>query len=184
MEKMITRCIRQGLRKRDTMEHIKHPIPPFYDEGSQILILGSFPSVKSREQMFFYGHPQNRFWKVLASVFKVEVPVTIPEKKAFLKKHHIALWDVISSCDIEGSSDASINNVTANDLSIILDHAEIRQIIVNGKTAEKYYIKYIEPKLNRKAVCMPSTSPANAAWSLERLIGVWRKQICPGQSDY
>ena len=158
-------------------EHIIHPIPPFYDEDSQILILGSFPSVKSREQMFFYGHPQNRFWKVVASVFTDEVPVTIPEKKAFLIKHHIALWDVIASCDIEGSSDASINNVVANDLSIILDQAKIRRIIVNGKTAEKYYIKYIEPELNRKAVCLPSTSPANAAWSLERLISEWRQII-------
>ena len=159
------------------MEHITHPIPPFYDEDSRILILGSFPSVKSREQMFFYGHPQNRFWKVVASVFTDKVPVTIPEKKAFLIKHHIALWDVIASCDIEGSSDASINKVKANDISIILDKSKIRRIIVNGKTAEKYYIKYIEPELNRKAVCLPSTSPANAAWSLERLISEWRQII-------
>ena len=175
--------VRPDTKKHLDMEHIIHPIPPFFDEESQILILGSFPSVKSREQMFFYGHPQNRFWKVLASVFMDEVPATIPEKKEFLIKHHIALWDVIASCDIKGSSDSSINNVTPNDLSIILDHSKIRRIIVNGKTAEKYYIKYIEPKLNKKAVCLPSTSPANAAWSLERLIGVWREQICLGQRE-
>jgi hypoxanthine-DNA glycosylase len=154
-------------------EHILHPFPPFYDKNSCILILGSFPSVKSREQKFFYGHPQNRFWKVVASVFEDEVPNTIPEKKKFLKKHHIALWDVIGSCDIEGSSDSSIENVTANDLSQILSNTNIRGIFVNGKTAEKYYKKYIEEKTGIKAVCLPSTSPANAAWSVDRLADVW-----------
>ncbi len=158
-------------------EHIVHPIPAFYDNESHILILGSFPSVKSREQMFFYGHPQNRFWKVVAGVFEDEVPESIPDKKAFLTKHHIALWDVIGSCDIKGSSDASIENVIPNDLSKILDSADIRGIFVNGKTAEKYYIKYIENKTHRKAVCLPSTSPANAAWNPERLIGIWSKEI-------
>ena len=117
-------------------EHIVHPIPPYYDDESRILILGSFPSVKSREQLFFYGHPQNRFWKVMAAVFDDKVPETVPEKKAFLKKHHIALWDVIGSCDITGSSDSSIENVVANDISLILKHAGIRGIFVNGKTAE------------------------------------------------
>ena len=165
------------------MEHIIHPIPPFYDKGSQVLILGSFPSVKSREQMFFYGHPQNRFWKVMAAVYNDDVPVTVPEKKAFLLKNNIALWDVIASCDIEGSSDSSIGNVTANDLSVILNKAKIRQIFVNGKTAEKYYKKYIEQIIKRKAVCLPSTSPANAAWSLEQLINVWKEKICRGQSN-
>lgn len=158
-------------------DHIIHPIPPFYDEDSRILILGSFPSVKSREQMFFYGHPQNRFWKVIALVFEDEVPVTVPEKKVFLAKHHIALWDVIASCDIHGSSDSSIENVVANDLSKILDTAEIRGIFVNGKTAEKYYRKYIENKTKRKAVCLPSTSPANAAWDLERLTAAWQTVV-------
>ena len=133
-------------------EHIIHPIPPFYDKESKILILGSFPSVKSREQKFFYGHPQNRFWKVLAQVFADEVPNTVPEKKAFLKKHHIALWDVIGACDIEGSSDSSITNVIVNDLSKILETGEIRAIFVNGKTAEKYYKKYTEKKTGRRAV--------------------------------
>lgn len=158
-------------------EHITHPIPPFYDRASRLLILGSFPSVKSREQMFFYGHPQNRFWKVIAQVFEDTEPVTIPQKKAFLTKHRIAMWDVIGCCDIEGSADSSITNVTANDLSAILDHAGIRGIFVNGKAAEKYYKKYTEPKTGVKAVCLPSTSPANAAWSVERLVGAWREEI-------
>ena len=158
---------------RSDIHHIIHPIPPFYDKDSEILILGSFPSVKSREQMFFYGHPQNRFWRVIAQVFKDEVPVTVPDKKAFLTKHHIALWDVIASCDIKGSSDASITNVIPNDLSRILDSADIRGIFVNGKTAEKYYKKYAEKMTGRKAVCLPSTSPANAAWSMEKLVEAW-----------
>ncbi|MCR5672818.1 MAG: DNA-deoxyinosine glycosylase [Lachnospiraceae bacterium] len=158
-------------------QHITHPIPPFYDKDSEILILGSFPSVKSREQMFFYGHPQNRFWKVMAAVFSDEVPYSIPDKKSFLMKHHIALWDVIGSCDIKGSSDASIGNVVPNDLSVILDKADIQKIAVNGRTAEKYYKKFIEPVIGRSAVCLPSTSPANAAWSLERLAGEWKREI-------
>ena len=156
---------------------VVHPIKPVFDQNSKILILGSFPSVKSREANFFYGHPQNRFWKVLAAVFETEVPNTVEEKRAFLLEHHVAVWDVIQSCDIVGSSDSSIKNVTANDLSEILDKAEIRQIFVNGKKAEQYYKKYIEKTINRKAVCLPSTSPANAAWGVERLIGEWKKIV-------
>ncbi len=156
---------------------IVHPIPPLYDENSRILILGSFPSVRSREAKFFYGHPQNRFWKVTSAVFGEDVPQTIDEKKAFLFRNHIALWDVIGSCDIEGSSDSSIRNVTANDLDVILDHADIKQIFVNGKTAYKYYRKYSENKTGRPAICLPSTSPANAAWSVDRLIEAW-SEIC------
>ena len=158
-------------------DHIVHPIPPFYDKNSTILILGSFPSVKSRDQMFFYGHPQNRFWKVTASVFGSNLPETIPEKKDFLKKNHIALWDVIGSCDIEGSSDSSIANVVANDISVILKNAKIKGVFINGKTAEKYYKKYIEPKTGIKAVCLPSTSPANAAWNVDKLIKKWSEEI-------
>ena len=152
---------------------IEHPIPPLYDKNSKILILGSFPSVKSREAGFFYGHPQNRFWKVTSAVFGEEVPHTIPEKKEFLLRNHIALWDVIGSCDIEGSADSSIRNVSANDLSVILEHADILQIYVNGQTAYKYYRKYSEKNTGRPAICLPSTSPANAAWSVERLISAW-----------
>ena len=131
---------------------IEHPIPPLFDRDSTVLILGSFPSVKSREAAFFYGHPQNRFWKVLSSVFGDEVPVTIEEKRRFLLRRHVALWDVIGSCDIEGSSDASIRNVTPNDLRPILSSADIRAIFVNGKTAYRYYQKYTEPMLLRPAV--------------------------------
>ena len=127
--------------------------------------------------MFFYGHPQNRYWKVIAAVFEDEVPVSIPEKKAFLTKHHIAMWDVIGSCDIKGSSDSSIENVVANDLSEILKTAKIKKIFVNGKTAEKYYKKYTLPKTGIEAVCLPSTSPANAGWSYERLVNTWREEI-------
>ncbi len=152
---------------------ITHPIPPVYDKNSRILILGSFPSVKSREEGFFYGHPQNRFWKVTSAVFGDELPKSVPEKKAFLLRNRIALWDVIGSCDIEGSSDASIRNVIANDLSILLEEADIRQIYVNGRTAFKYYRKYSEAKTGRPAVCLPSTSPANAAWSIDRLTEAW-----------
>ncbi len=152
---------------------IQHPFPPLYDGDSRILILGSFPSVKSREQKFFYGHPQNRFWKVTAAVFGCPVPQTIEEKQTFLHENHIALWDVIGSCDITGSSDSSIKNVTANDLSPILNGSGISRIFVNGKTAEKYYDRYALPSTGIKAVCLPSTSPANAAWSLERLISAW-----------
>lgn len=151
-----------------------HPISPVFDKDSKVLILGSFPSVKSREEGFFYGHPQNRFWKVTSKVFGDELPVTIDEKKAFLIRNHIALWDVIGSCEIEGSSDSSIRNVTVNDLSVILGTADIRSIFLNGKKAEQYYMKYIFPVLKRDAVCLPSTSPANAAWSLDKLTDAWK----------
>ena len=123
--------------------------------------------------MFFYGHPQNRYWKVLAAVFGEEIPETIQERKEFLLRNHIAAWDVIASCDIVGSSDSSIKNVTANDLTPILETADIRQIFVNGKTAEKMYKKYTETVIGRQCICLPSTSPANAAWTLEKLVEVW-----------
>ncbi len=152
---------------------IKHPIPPVFDSNSRILILGSFPSVKSREVQFFYGHKQNRFWKVTAAVFNEDIPITIDEKKAFLIRNRIAVWDVIESCDIEGSADSAIKNVVPNDLNVILDAAGIENIYVNGKTAEKYFNKYIRDKINRCAICLPSTSPANAAWNLSRLIDAW-----------
>jgi len=156
------------------MEKVVHPFPPLYDENSKILILGSFPSVKSREQKFFYGHPQNRFWRVVSAVFDDKTPNSIEEKREFLHSHNIALWDVVASCEISGSSDSSIKNVVANDLSEILKNGNIKQIFVNGKTAEKYYNKYTKAKTNREAICLPSTSPANAAWSVEKLIDKWR----------
>ena len=154
-----------------------HPFPPLFDEESKILILGSFPSVKSRENQFYYGHPQNRFWKVIAAIFGTDIPTSIDEKKALILSNHLALWDVIAECEIVGSSDSSIRNVRANDLTVILEHSKVSQIFVNGKTAEKLYIKYIEPQTQIQAVALPSTSPANAAWSLERLIEEWGVHI-------
>ena len=155
------------------METVTHPIPPLFDASSRILILGSFPSVNSREGLFFYHHPQNRFWKVLAGVLEEPVPGSIEEKKIFLLKHRIALWDVIASCTIEGSSDSTIKNVVPNDLSGILSAADISRIFCNGGASFQYYKKYQEPRTGRAAVRLPSTSPANAAWSLDRLIREW-----------
>ena len=152
---------------------IIHPIAPVYDENSRILILGSFPSAKSREEMFFYGHPQNRFWRVISAVFGAETPQTAEEKRIFLLSHEVALWDVLASCEIEGSADSSIKKAVPNDLSRILSEAKIEKIFVNGKTAEKYYNKYMKKTLGKEAVCLPSTSPANAAWSAEKLFEAW-----------
>ncbi len=154
---------------------ILHPIKPVFDERSRILILGSFPSVRSREQMFFYGHPQNRFWRVISGVFEVETPETTEEKTELLLSKRIALWDVIASCDVEGSSDSTIKNAAANDLEQILSFADIKHIFVNGKTAEKYYNKYIRSSIGREVILLPSTSSANASWSLERLICSWKQ---------
>jgi hypoxanthine-DNA glycosylase len=157
------------------MNSIIHPIEPVYNENSKILILGSFPSVKSREQGFFYGHPQNRFWRVLAGVFGCETPVTIDDKKAFLIENNVALWDVIHSCEIEGSADSSIKNVVVNNIDEIVSKTAITKIITNGRKADELYNKYI--KADIECVCLPSTSPANAAWSLERLIDFWSKEL-------
>ena len=154
-------------------QRIDHPFGPLFGPDSRVLILGSFPSVKSREQNFFYGHPQNRFWKVIAALFGQEPPVTIPEKRELILSNGLALWDSIASCVIAGSSDASIRDVRANDLRIILDHAPIRRIYCNGRKSHEMYNKYILPRLGREAECLPSTSPANAQWSLDRLIDAW-----------
>lgn len=153
---------------------IVHPIPPFVNNNSRVLILGSFPSVKSREQGFFYGHKQNRFWKVLSGVFGLSEPITIADKRAILTACRVALWDVIGSCEIKGSSDSSITNVTPNDISAILSSSKIEKIFVNGNTAKKYYDKYIKDKVGIDAICLPSTSPANAAFSLKKLISAWQ----------
>ena len=155
-------------------QHVLHPIPPTFDEQSKILILGSFPSVKSREMMYFYGHPQNRFWKVVAGLFDEPVPMTVEERRQFLLAHHIAAWDVIGACDIVGSADSTIEKVVPNDLSEILKTAKIRHIYVNGRKAEEMFIRFQEERTGRKAVCLPSTSPANAAWSLEKLMDAWK----------
>lgn len=154
-------------------KHLTQQFQPVFDEQSKILILGTFPSVKSRENQFYYGHPQNRFWKVMASLLNEPVPVTIDEKKQILLKHQIALWDVIESCEIVGSSDSSIKNVVPANLSVILDVCNIQNIYANGKTADKLYHKHLKTKTERDIICLPSTSPANAAFSLERLITEW-----------
>lgn len=156
------------------MTHVIHKIPPVYNKNSQILILGSFPSVKSREGRFFYHHKQNHFWKVLSTIVNDVLPETIDEKKDFLLKNHIAVWDVIASCDIEGSSDSSIKNAVPNDFSDILKAAPIRKIYTNGGTAYKLYHKYCEKVTGIKAMKLPSTSPANASYSLDRLISEWK----------
>ena len=151
-----------------------HTIEPVFDSKSNILILGSFPSVKSRETEFFYGHPQNRFWKVLAAVFEEDTPQTVPEKKSFLLKNHIALWDVIASCEITNSDDSTIRNVRVNDIAQILNQAQIQEIYVAGKAAQKCYNRYLRDALGREAVCLPSTSPANACWNFNRLVKAWQ----------
>ena len=156
-----------------SQQRIDQPFGPLYGPDSRVLILGSFPSVKSREQNFFYGHPQNRFWKVIAALFGQEPPLTIPEKRELILSHGLALWDSIASCVITGSSDASIRDVRANDLRIILDNAPITRIYCNGRKSHEMYCKYILPQLGREAECLPSTSPANAQWSLEKLIAAW-----------
>lgn len=156
---------------------VKHTIPPVFDAESRILILGSFPSVKSRETAFFYGHPQNRFWKVLSIVLSSPLPVTIEEKKKLLLSHHIAIWDVIDSCTITGSSDSSIRDVTPSDLTRITSHASIVQVFTNGGTADRLYRKYSYPMTKLPSIQLPSTSPANAAWNMNRLITEWSR-IC------
>lgn len=153
---------------------VQHEIPPVFDENSRVLVLGSFPSVQSRKAAFFYGHPQNRFWRVLPALYGAEPLKTIPEKRAFCARHGIALWDVIASCEIVGSSDSSIQNAVANDLTVILSAAPIECIFTNGKTAGKLYDRYILPQIGKPAVCLPSTSPANAAWTLEKLVAAWQ----------
>lgn len=154
-----------------------HPFPPLFDRNSEILILGSFPSVKSREQQFFYGHPQNRFWPLMAALTGEPLPRTVEEKRLLILTHGFALWDSIGSCTITGSSDSSIRDVTPNDLRIITAQAPIRKILCNGRASLNCYCRYIQPSLGREAVLLPSTSPANAAWSLERLTEAWRKAI-------
>ena len=161
------------MMKRTDSDIIVHPIPPVYDKNSKILVLGSFPSVKSRECGFFYGHPQNRFWRVVAGLCGEQVPVTIEEKRRMLLRNGIAVWDVIRSCKITGSADSSIKNVVPNDICGMINESGIERIFTNGKKADELYKKYIESKTGIKAVCLPSTSPANAAWTIERLTEKW-----------
>ncbi len=152
-----------------------HTIEPVWDKNSKVLILGSFPSVKSREEGFFYGHKQNRFWRVIASVCNCSVPENIQDKKKMLLSNGIAVWDVVHSCDIVGSSDNSIKNVVPNDIGIIIENSKVERIFTNGKKADELYSKYIEQSVGITAVCLPSTSPANAVWTLEKLCTEWQQ---------
>ena len=163
------------MQKSDNADRSIHPIPPTWDTESNILILGSFPSVKSREIRYFYGHPQNRFWKVLADVYGEAVPFATEERQSFLLRNHVAVWDVIASYEITGSSDSSIRNVIPNDLSLILNGAEIRRIFCNGQTAFRLYNRYLLPAVHREAFCLPSTSPANAAMRMDDLLPYYRR---------
>ena len=158
------------------MTHAFHEFGPFYAPDSEILILGSFPSVKSRAESFYYAHPQNRFWQTLAACFDCEIPSTLEEKKLMLTEHKIALWDVIESCDIEGSSDASIKNVVPADIASLIPKTRVTRVILNGKTAERYFYRCF-PGFSLPTVTLPSTSPANAAWTRDRLIAAWRAAL-------
>lgn len=152
-----------------------HPFAPVFDRDSRILILGSFPSVRSREEGFYYGHPRNRFWQMLAALTEDTIPRSVEEKRAFLAARHIALWDVIASCEIEASADSSIRGAKPNDLSPLLAQTKIEAIFTNGKIADRLY----RASFGETAVCLPSTSPANAAWTLPKLIDAWRVILPP-----
>lgn len=165
------------------MQQLSHPIAPVYDTASRILILGSFPSVASRAALFFYGHPQNRFWPLLAALLHEPVPQSVEQKRALVLRRHIALWDTIGSCQIEGSSDSSIRAVVQNDLRPLLQAAPIRQIFCNGAASYQAFCRYQQPLTGRAAIKLPSTSPANAAWSLPRLTEAWRCILAPLQAD-
>lgn len=156
------------------LQTVFHTIPPLYDSHSRVLLLGSIPSPKSREAGFYYAHPQNRFWRVLAAVLGEEVPQTIEEKRAMCLKHHVALWDTIARCDIAGASDTSIRNAVPNDIGKLVRESEITRIFATGGKSADLYRKLIEPQLHIPITQLPSTSPANAAWSLERLIEAYR----------
>ena len=158
-------------------EHIIHPFEPFFRPDSKILIVGSLPSVKSRENGFYYGHPQNRFWKMLAQIFAENTPASIEEKQQFLEKHKIAVYDSIKECTINGSSDSSIRNVIPSDIAKIVSASKIAKILANGKTAAKYFLKYQNQNLCQMLKILPSTSPANAAFSLEKLVEIWGKEF-------
>lgn len=152
------------------MSKVYHTFPVYYNDNSEILILGSMPSVKSRELGFYYMHPQNRFWLVLSKVFKEEIPISIDDKKDFLKKHKIALWDVIESCEIDGSSDSSIKKVKVNDIKWLLNKTKIKKIYTTGKKSYELYNKYCFENTGIEAICLYSTSPANCRVKLEKLV--------------
>lgn len=160
---------------------LDHPFGPLWGADSEILILGTFPSVKSRENAFYYGHPQNRFWRVLAAVFGDDAPVSIPEKTAFLLRRRVALWDVAARCEIRGSADASLRLLAPSNLAPIFAGADIRRVFANGTAAGRLYRRHLEPVTRREITVLPSTSPANAAWTLPRLTEAWRVILTGGE---
>lgn len=163
--------------EKSEYKYLEHNLGPVYDENSKILILGSFPSVKSREANFYYGNPQNRFWKVVAFLTKEEIPNSIIEKKKLVLKYNIAIWDVISSCKIIGSSDSSIKDVIPVDITRITKNSNIKAIYTNGGLSNKLYKKYLQKETGIEAILLPSTSPANASYSLEKLEGIWQVKM-------
>ena len=158
---------------------VTHEIQPVFDSRSRVLLLGTMPSPASREQGFYYGHPQNRFWRVLAAIFDEPAPRTIEEKRDMLLRHHIALWDVLASCEIEGASDASIRDAQPNDLARIFDAADIRAVFATETKAGELYRKLIEPTLDAPCTTLPSTSPANAKMKLADLVDAYGKALLP-----
>ncbi len=157
------------------METVLHELPPVFDAHSRVLILGTIPSPKSREQGFYYGHPQNRFWRTLAAVFDEETPATVEERRTFALRHHVALWDVLASCTIRGAEDASIRDVAANDMNVILSKAKIRAVFTTGAKATQLYRKYCEPACGVPCIGLPSTSPANCRMKYEELLEQYRR---------
>lgn len=155
---------------------ILHPFPPIWDDRACVLILGSFPSVASRDTHFYYGHKQNRFWKLMRQFFG-EPLATTDEKIACLNRHHIALWDVIFQCEVTGSSDQSIRNVIPNPIVERLNQSRIQAIFANGATAYRMLMRYFGKEIRIPVYSMPSTSPANAAYSLQRLVAEWQKML-------
>lgn len=155
-------------------EHIEHGIPPVFNAESRVLILGTMPSPKSRENGFYYMHPQNRFWRVISTVLGEPLPTTNGERASLLLKNKIALWDTLAQCDIIGASDSSVKNETPNDLSVITDTADIKAIFTTGKAAYKYYCRFQQEKTGIEAICLPSTSPANARFGLDALIDEYK----------
>jgi hypoxanthine-DNA glycosylase len=157
---------------------LNHPFEPIFDKNSSILMLGTFPSVQSREYGFYYGHPQNRFWKIIVGITQTDpFPETIAAKKQMLLTHKIALADVLQSCNIKGSNDNSIKNTIPMNLSKILNNSNIDRIYANGEKAYQLAMKYFSPNIAQKIYKLPSTSPANAKYSFEKLILEWKKII-------
>ena len=159
---------------KNSRTHVSHEFPAVYDRSSRVLLLGSIPSPKSREVGFYYGHPQNRFWKVLAAVLGEPLPETIPQKKAMLKKHHVALWDVLDSCTIVGASDLSIEDPVVNNIKDLVEKSKVTRIFCTGATAHKLYQKLCAKDVGMDAIKLPSTSPANCAVSLDKLVEAYK----------